>query len=313
MNTCLGNWAELKHDTILYAKMPEGAGGGGPPCTSGPPPSFVEANPEAFYRMGYVAEVIAEGLLNRGVLPDAEPPFCIPEGLSGLLRCTRELGFHFKTLGDLAAKELAGEQLDLADHDTIQQCLGAQECYALQQEMFGGEGMDPLPIVAAVSGSNIGVLEAATGYVDRIFVIVPIDGRLYAAQGGVYSYYEFVQPRDDRLTDEAWRERLESVNAPDLPPWSREFVFESGSPTNAEGYYIGAAYELVEGAEGAVLREQAGSDSSVSVELEGYSLLQIVEGPTEVDGRTWWLFEDCSSGERGWAPEEEGWFSYFTN
>jgi len=30
INTMLSSWAELKHDTILYAKMPEGLGGGGP-------------------------------------------------------------------------------------------------------------------------------------------------------------------------------------------------------------------------------------------------------------------------------------------
>jgi hypothetical protein len=65
INTARGNWAELKHDTVLYTKMPEGAGGGGPP-TSGSAPGYVEPNPEAFYRLGYMAEVLLNGLNLRG-------------------------------------------------------------------------------------------------------------------------------------------------------------------------------------------------------------------------------------------------------
>jgi hypothetical protein len=46
------------------------------------------------------------------------------------------------------------------------------------------------------------ILEAATGAVDRIFVLIPgSDAKLQLAQGGVYSYYEFLQPRAGRLTD----------------------------------------------------------------------------------------------------------------
>jgi hypothetical protein len=47
LNAALGSWAELKHDTVLYTKMPEMAAGGGPPM-SGPAPSLVEPNPAAF-------------------------------------------------------------------------------------------------------------------------------------------------------------------------------------------------------------------------------------------------------------------------
>jgi hypothetical protein len=312
MNTCLGSWAELKHDTILYSKMPEGAGGGGPPCTSGPPPSYVEANPEAFYRMAYVASVIAEGIDGRGLIADEGLDFCMTNSLIGLNQCMHELGDRFKALGDMAAKELSGEPLAVEDYALIQRCLGGHECDTVKLELFYDDVMEPLPIVAAVAGANIGVLEAATGYVDRIFVVVPIDGRFYAAQGGVYSYYEFVQPRDDRLTDEAWRERLDGVNAPDPLSWSREFVFEGGNPTDVAGYYIGAAYEVATQGIGAKLREQPDADAPTTIELMEHDLVQIVDGPVLVDGSFWWLFENCFSGERGWAPQEEGWFIFFS-
>ncbi|MFN2274761.1 MAG: DUF3160 domain-containing protein, partial [Anaerolineales bacterium] len=124
MNSCLGSWAELKHDTILYAKMPEGVGGGGPPCTSGPPPAYVEANPEAFYRLAYVASVIAQGLVERDVVTPGEYTWCMTDSLEGLTYCMQELGKRFASLGEIAARELTGEPITPSDFDLIQSCLG---------------------------------------------------------------------------------------------------------------------------------------------------------------------------------------------
>ena len=305
MNTCLGSWAELKHDTILYVKMPEGAGGGGPPCSSDPPPGYVEANPEAFYRMAYVASIIAEGLDQRGIAREGSD-WCFPGELDGLKNCMAELGERFAALGDLAAKELAGEILTGEEYALIQSCLGVHECMSTS--------MDPVPIIAAVAGGNPGILEVATGYVDRIFIVVPLDGRFYVAQGGVYSYYEFVQPRTDRLTDEAWRERLDGPNAPSLPSWSDQFVLSGGSSTDVTGFYIGAAYEVTEQGIGVEMREEAGFANPVVFELEDmYTLLKIVDGPVEADGYTWWQFEDCFTGKRGWALQDGRWFSYYVD
>jgi hypothetical protein len=68
---------------------------------------------------------------------------------------------------------------------------------------------------------TIKVLEVATGYVDAILVIVPDDeGTFHVAQGGAYSYYEFLQPVSERLTDEAWRAMLLAGEAPDRPAWT---------------------------------------------------------------------------------------------
>ncbi len=61
INSILGSWTQLKHDTILYTKMPEGLGGGGPPASPATP-SFVEPNPDVFYRLAYAASTLKEGL-----------------------------------------------------------------------------------------------------------------------------------------------------------------------------------------------------------------------------------------------------------
>jgi hypothetical protein len=43
------------------------------------------------------------------------------------------------------------------------------------------------------------------------------------ALGGVFSYYEFKWPMDDRLTDEAWQEMSP---LPDRPAWTGSFIVE---------------------------------------------------------------------------------------
>ncbi len=49
-------------------------------------------------------------------------------------------------------------------------------------------------------------------------------GRLQVARGGVFSYYEFLWPASDRLTDEQWRKILASGQAPERPAWTAAFV-----------------------------------------------------------------------------------------
>ena len=69
-------------------------------------------------------------------------------------------------------------------------------------------------------GAGNQVLEVATGRFDRIHVIVPDGaGGFEVATGAVYSYYEFWQPRTNRLTDEAWWDMLDAGTEPPRPTW----------------------------------------------------------------------------------------------
>ena len=52
------------------------------------------------------------------------------------------------------------------------------------------------------------VLQVANGRPTEILVVVPIDGTLRLASGVVYDFYQFVQPKSDRLTDTAWRQMI---------------------------------------------------------------------------------------------------------
>jgi hypothetical protein len=70
------------------------------------------------------------------------------------------------------------------------------------------------------------VLEEAVGRVFEIYVVVEIEGQLVLTKGGVFSYYEFPWPMSDRLTDEAWREMLETNQIPERPYWTGSFMAE---------------------------------------------------------------------------------------
>jgi len=80
------------------------------------------------------------------------------------------------------------------------------------------------------------VLEVAVGRIDQLHAVVPViedDGSitLQVSKGGVFSYFEFRWPAEDRLTDEQWREMLENDEAPPRPEWIVSFFSEESEYT----------------------------------------------------------------------------------
>jgi hypothetical protein len=69
------------------------------------------------------------------------------------------------------------------------------------------------------------VLEEAVGYVKFIVAAYRIpEGTVLLGAGPVFSYYEFKQPMDNRLTDEQWTNLLASPNPPPAPAWAGSFT-----------------------------------------------------------------------------------------
>jgi len=319
LNSALGSWAELKHDTALYTKMPEFAGGGGPP-SSGPAPGYVEANPEVFYRLAYVASAIASGLTERGMTFTLEEPapgdFDYPQGVGMLITGMEQLGDDFQRLGDIAAKQLAGEPLDEEDLATIQNCLGPVECKVLYMQKMNEFGvgpeqeMPPVPVVAAVAGAEQEVLQVGVGGVDRIYVVVPSEAGLDIAQGGVFSYYEFTQPRSNRLTDEQWRERLAAA-PPSGPGWVTKFRLNGGDPVDHLAFRVGDVYLITEEGKNLNLREGPSTSEMIIAKLQPGEYVEIIDGPVSADGYTWWrlnLLTGSNTVDEGWAVEDQEWY-----
>jgi hypothetical protein len=308
MNSGLGSWAELKHDTVLYAKMPEAAGGGGPPG-SRPAPAYVEPTPNAFYRMAYAARSLSLGLQGLPFTRISEN-YRDPD-VDYLLMEMGDLGDQFEILGDIAVKEINGESID--EYGYIWFCLGRLECSTLKSDYQPNPDDPPaVPVIAAVAGywddTKSVVLEAGVGYVDRIYVVVPLEGKLQIAQGGVFSYYEFEQPRDNRLTDQEWRDKLDSAAPPVLPVWASKFVLKGGKPARWTIFRIGDVYLVTpEGDQVRVWKEPTTS-ADVSTRLSTDSYVTIIDGPVQADGYTWWKIEEFFSDAVGWVVENQEWY-----
>jgi hypothetical protein len=217
LQTALGSYAELKHDTILYAKQVMAELGGGPPPE--PPHGWVEPNPEAYARLLALANMTREGLVSRALLTENTD--------ANLARLTSLLGF----LVDVSQRELAGEMLSREDYERIKFYGGELEAITLASADQDGEGQpffedEHAALVADVATDPLGqALEEAIGTIYEIYVVVPDGaGGVHLAKGGVFSYYEFAWPMSDRLTDEAWQEMLATGAAPEQPAWTAAFI-----------------------------------------------------------------------------------------
>ncbi|MHB8125428.1 MAG: DUF3160 domain-containing protein [Desulfitobacteriaceae bacterium] len=212
LETYLGSWTELKHDTILYAKQVYAECGGGelPLDDRG----YVEPNSVVYARLAALTRMTIEGLNSRGLL--------IKNDQTSLERM-EELALKLKTIAD---KELTNQPLDDQEYELIRG-FGAQlEHFWL--EALRDEGVDhrsaigenPAALIADVATDPNGqVLEEGTGFVSNIYAVVPVDGKLRITKGAVYSYYEFPWSASDRLTDQKWKEMLESGQKIDRPSW----------------------------------------------------------------------------------------------
>lgn len=223
LNTFLGSWTELKHDTILYAKQVYAEMGGGQP-EKHDDRGYVEPEPVFYARLAALTKMTNEGLSYRELIdqPDKD-----------ILKNMEDLCLSLKTI---AEKELGNQKLTDAEYELIRGYGGSLEHLYMKanedscKDKSATQCLDdnPAALVADVATDpNGSVLEEATGKINSIFVIVPVEGQLKIAKGGVFSYYEFPWPMNDRLTDSKWRGMLdENKNVPSLPDWTKSYLGE---------------------------------------------------------------------------------------
>ena len=198
----LASWTELKHDTILYAKQIMAEMGGDDDYIYDDR-GYVEPQPELYSRLYALTKTTMEGLEKMGYLGKDEK-----EGL-------KRLGELALRLRDISVKELQNEKLTDDDYELIRDYGGSLEHLwydTVKDEATNGyadAAEFPMALVADVATDPNGVcLEEAIGGAARIYVIFPIDGELHIGVGGVFNYYQFVQPISDRMTDSEWRIKL---------------------------------------------------------------------------------------------------------
>jgi hypothetical protein len=213
------SWAELRRDTILYVDPPIMWAEGGdenslPPGRAG----YVEPVPELYEELGLVLSGMRGALLAFGG-EDLEKVYTRNPNPAQLLKEGEQLlGF----LAQAARKELSGKGLSRDEHERLSYIGSTFE------QLLGGRGrlrLDPVPVIADVyyfgdpeSGEKRPLL-VATGPVDVIIAAVPLGRRTILARGAVSSFYHF--KGDQPMSDEEWREKLDSGKAPRQPSWAR--------------------------------------------------------------------------------------------
>ncbi|MGN9165197.1 DUF3160 domain-containing protein [Tissierellaceae bacterium HCP3S3_D8] len=220
LNTALGSWSELKHDTILYGKQSGAEMGGG---TFEEVVGYVEPNIEVYEKLLWLTKFSRENLKQRGLsIEDIDTKM---ERFENIL----------KFLIDCSIKELNNEVLTSDEYEFIQMYGGILEDI---MSSFAGDGLRWFEItsetdrnmaviadfhtIAPNKYSEGGYMEAGVGPAYEIYVVVPIDGKLYLTRGAIFSYHEFIS--GERLTDEKWQEMIETGKAPNMPSWTDSFI-----------------------------------------------------------------------------------------
>ena len=212
LNTALGSWTELRHDTILYAKQSYTLEATGIPSEPRFTKGYVEPNPYVYARLAALAHMMREGLQERDLL--------LPE-YSRKLEMLENLLLQLKVISE---KELSGQELTEEEYNLILDIGYTLESLVTFRTAVESETDEKVALVADVHTdvNSQMVLEEGVGDVFIILVVVNVDGRIYVAEGGVFSYYEFLQPMSNRLTDEEWQ----MMEKPALPEWTRSFIIQ---------------------------------------------------------------------------------------
>ncbi|PIU48072.1 MAG: hypothetical protein COS94_04080 [Candidatus Hydrogenedentes bacterium CG07_land_8_20_14_0_80_42_17] len=245
LNTALGSWAELRHNTILYSEA-FSAEGGGEVLEVSLPKGYVEPNDLFFGRMEYLARKISNELSRFG---------CLTERAKKKLELFNEIVAKCRKI---VLKELSNEPRTKDEYEFIHFIGGKFSQITtgcILNDQYGEEydlndkwkqlpeGKKNQAVIADVGRSTREALEVGIGPAHEIFVIVPTPkgGRL--TRGAVYQYYEFAIPNSNLLMDEEWRNLLSSDIKPDVPIWCKPYLnresrkFEGGIAKPDGGWF----------------------------------------------------------------------------
>jgi hypothetical protein len=235
LNTALGSWAQLRHDTILYAKQTYI-----PAFLCSYPEAFVEPNPTFYSRMKALAEQTLNAVNMLG-----------PNVNSVVLDSLQTLANYSDTFETISEKELAKEALTPDETSFLQHlaqiiCGGLTGWYPDLLDRIANQAdyqtiLDASVIcdVATFPPGDIQyppqILHVGTGYVYALVTLFPLpNGTLVAAVGPVFSYYEFPLIGTKRLNDNDWKNMLNTGNRTMyLPSWSKD-IYALADPVTPE-------------------------------------------------------------------------------
>jgi len=228
LNTQLASWAELRHDTILYAKQ---SYTGGATCEF--PDAYVDPYPR-FYQG--IRELAAKGSDVANVLDLSAQPW-LADKIPAYFNKLQEVAAR---LGEMAEHQRTGtpftpEQMDFINDAVVVQLGcgspdGADGWYAdLFFHNFTSPDFDPT--IADVHtqptdefGNPVGkVLHVGTGMARLMVMTVETCSGPRAYAGLVSSYFERITENYERLSDEPWADEILTKTPADVP-WMTDIV-----------------------------------------------------------------------------------------
>ena len=229
LNTQLGSWAQLRHNTVLYVKQSYTDG-----VACDYPSVYVEPNPPFFRTLARMAELASTRLVG------------------GSTDTRSRIVTHYQTwketmtrLADLADQELAGQPFSDTDKTWLKSalqeslgCGGPAEYYGWWAQLIFTDNFGDLvsefkpTIVDVHTNPNEGplpgphALHVATGQAQlMVFTANTCEGP-QAYVGPVFSYYEDIADGLKRYNDEEWKTRLNAGDAPPRPAFTESFLVE---------------------------------------------------------------------------------------
>ncbi|QZY53584.1 DUF3160 domain-containing protein [Crassaminicella profunda] len=239
LSTAMGSWAELKHDTILYGKQSGAECGGGeePPQVKG----YVEPSIEVYEKLLWLTKYSRENLKEKEILTgDIESKMQTFEDLLNFL-----INCSIKELNNEVLTEEENYQLltygGLLEYLTSSFAEGAARWFEITSETDKNMAViADIHTVAPNKFSAGGYFEVGVGPAYEMYVVVPINGKLYMTRGAAFSYYEFLE-ENKRLTDEEWQKMIKENQVPSQKSFMKSFI-EGGKeevPEPAEPYSSG--------------------------------------------------------------------------
>jgi hypothetical protein len=212
LSTQSASWAELKHDTILYAEqsgaeMGDSGGYSADPFAPPYPRGYVEPDPQMFDALLAATEKLADFIRKFDMEPDSEDYQIEGRSYRSKLEEFAEL---LTTARDIAKKEAGGTAITMDDYMAIKQLSRSfNMSLLLPGENTSDKDQLRMALVADAASDYFDnrVLEIASGRPQRIYVFVnDASGGARITRGYIFSYYEFVRPLSDgRMTDEEWK------------------------------------------------------------------------------------------------------------
>lgn len=212
LQTVLGSWAELRHDTILYAKQSYTA-----EVTSVRPrphivEGYVEPIPECFARLKRLVDISRTELEEKAFLD-----IIVKQKFEQFSNILGEL--HRISQQELEQKPLTEKDYLFIQH--IGEALDNVERFPAERYTTETDKSAALIADVHTDPNTKKILEVGNDVPALFYVRVQIDGVPRLFVGGVYDYYEFLQPLSARLTDEEWQ-RVELK--PEKPEWIQFFA-----------------------------------------------------------------------------------------